>query len=120
MGAAVYQCLLPRTMPLYLGGGALDPKILGRETKLASVVERDFEYLFISLQAEFDRPAGGTVRAQPRPSRFRLRRRKALSRLFVISQRPRLVYEHNRDPVADRIGKPRLFANQLLRFAVVA
>jgi hypothetical protein len=73
MGAAMHQCLLSWTMPLHLGRGALDPKILGPETKPASVVERDFEYLFSPLQAEFDRPASGSVRAQPRLSRLTLR-----------------------------------------------
>jgi hypothetical protein len=72
MGAAMHQCLLSRTMPLHLGRRALDAKILGRKAEAASIVERDFQYLFSPLEAEFDRPASGNIRAQPRLSRLTL------------------------------------------------
>src|SRR5215471_3957471 len=47
-------------------------------------------------------------------------RRKTFCAPFVIAQRARLVDEHDRDPVAYRIGKTSLFADQLLSFAVIA
>src|SRR6516165_4921042 len=46
--------------------------------------------------------------------------RRGLRRLLVVAQPPRLVDQHDRDAVADRIGEPRLLADQLLGFAVVA
>src|SRR5438132_1694214 len=49
-----------------------------------------------------------------------LSRRRAADRLLVVAQLPRLVDQHDRDAVADRIGEPRLLADQLLGFAVVA
>src|SRR5262249_29600724 len=48
-----------------------------------------------------------------------LRRRQALGRDFVVAQPPRLVDQHDGDPVADRIGEPGLVADQLLRLAVI-
>src|SRR5712671_2471749 len=47
-------------------------------------------------------------------------RRQALGRGLVVAQRARLVDEHDRDPVADRVGEPRLLADQLLGFVIVA
>src|SRR5438132_805546 len=49
------------------------------------------------------------------PSRLR----RALGRHLVVAQLPRLVDQHDRDPVADRIGEPCLLTDQLLGFAVV-
>src|SRR5215472_9259427 len=47
-------------------------------------------------------------------------RREALGRRLLVAQRPRLLDKHDRDPVADGVGEPGLFADQLLRLAVVA
>src|SRR5258707_6555495 len=47
-------------------------------------------------------------------------RRQAFHGDFVITQGARLVDQHDRDAVADRIGEPRLLADQLLRRAVIA
>src|SRR3981189_1707009 len=47
-------------------------------------------------------------------------RRQTLHRDLVITQGARLVDQHDRDAVADRIGEPRLLADQLLRRAVIA
>src|SRR3981081_2177811 len=68
MSAAVHQRLLPRTVPLHFGGWAFDPQIFRRKAKAVTVVERDFQYLFSPLQAEFNRPACGISRAQARAS----------------------------------------------------
>src|SRR6516162_3420697 len=46
-------------------------------------------------------------------------RRQALGRRLVVTQGARLLDKHDRDPVADRVGEPRLFADQLLGGAVV-
>src|SRR5438067_5661392 len=43
-----------------------------------------------------------------------------LRRPLVVPQLARLVDQHDRNAVADRIGEPRLLADQLLRLAVVA
>src|SRR6202043_2880996 len=47
-------------------------------------------------------------------------RRQALHRDLVVAQGARLVDQHDRDAVADRIGEPGLLANQLPRRAVIA
>src|ERR1700736_4370237 len=47
-------------------------------------------------------------------------RRQPLCRELVVAQRARLVDQHDRDAVADRIGQPRLLADQFLRRAVIA
>ena len=41
-------------------------------------------------------------------------------RLSPRPQRPRLVHQHDRDAVADRIGQPGFLADQLLRGAIIA
>src|ERR1700732_1720770 len=67
--------------------------------------------------------------APPRPPRAHLalpaltwasRRRQTFGCGLVIAERARLVDEHDRDAVADRVGQPRLLADQLLGFAIVA
>src|SRR5271169_7202730 len=45
-------------------------------------------------------------------------RRRGLAWHLVVAQPPRLVDQHDRDAVADRVGEPRLLANQLLGFPV--
>src|SRR5258705_3147461 len=47
-------------------------------------------------------------------------RRQTLHRDFVITQGARLVDQHDRDAVADRIGETRLLADHLLRRTVLA
>src|SRR5436305_3285676 len=47
-------------------------------------------------------------------------RRQALGGDLVLAQGARLIDQHDRDTVADRIGEPRLVADQLLRRAVIA
>src|SRR5271165_6544193 len=46
--------------------------------------------------------------------------RQPFAGLFVVAERPCLIDQHDRDAVADRVGEPRLLADQLLRLAVVA
>src|ERR1700680_34198 len=64
--------------------------------------------------------AGVTEAALCRARSRRRQFRQALRAEFVVAQGPRLVDQHDRDAVADRIGEPRLFADQLLRCAVIA
>src|SRR5260370_9558469 len=65
--------------------------------------------------------AGGVTEAALGRARSRRRQfRTALRGEFVVGQGPRLVDQHDRDAVADRIGEPRLLADQLLRRAVIA
>src|ERR1700730_120648 len=47
-------------------------------------------------------------------------RRQALGRDLVVAPGARLVDQHDRDAVADRISEPRLLADQLPRRAVIA
>src|SRR5438067_2528423 len=47
-------------------------------------------------------------------------RRQPLARDFVLAQCARLVDQHDRDAVADRIGEPGFLADQFLRRAVIA
>src|SRR5207248_6263773 len=47
-------------------------------------------------------------------------RRQALGGDLVLAQGARLVDQHDRDAVADRIGEPRLLADQFLRGAIIA
>src|SRR5271165_4532202 len=48
------------------------------------------------------------------------RRRQPLGCGFVVPQRACLLDEHDRYPVADRVGEAGLFADQLLCFPIVA
>src|SRR5882762_6308328 len=64
--------------------------------------------------------AGVTGAALGRTRSRRRQLRPALRGDLVVAQRARLVDQHDRDAVADRIGEPGLFADQLLRGAVVA
>src|SRR5215468_11110607 len=76
-----------------------------------------------SFSARFRRSSNGQ-RAVPlpltRPAPIRPSgRRKPLGGGLVVAQCPRLVDEHDRDPVADRIGEPSLLADQLLGSTVI-
>src|SRR5439155_10067718 len=71
-----------------------------------------------SFSARFKRSSTGQ-RAVPPALMTPSGRRQALGCGLVLAQRPRLVDQHDRDPVAYRVGKPRLFADQLLGVAIV-
>src|SRR5207248_2173075 len=47
-------------------------------------------------------------------------RRQALGGDLVFAQGARLIDQHDRDAVADRVGEPRFLADQLLRGAIIA
>src|ERR1700730_3665019 len=122
MGTAVDQCLLSRTVPLHLRGWALDAQVFGGKAKVAAVGEGDLKQLFPPLQAEFHRPSSRSARAHlglPALT-WASRRRQTFGCGLVIAERARLVDEHDRDAVADRVGQPRILADQLLGFAIVA
>src|SRR6516162_4515320 len=73
-----------------------------------------------SFSAFFRRSSTGQRVVPPVFIRPPSRRRRGLGWLLVVAQPPRLIDQHDRDAVADRVGEPRLLADQLLRFAVVA
>src|ERR1700730_14626809 len=87
----------------------------GRENRLPSskAISRTFS-AFLRRNSVGQRPSAlEAIRALHRLG-------QPLHRGFVVAQRARLVDQHNRDAVADRIGEPGLLADQLLRGAVVA
>src|SRR5215472_4003483 len=73
-----------------------------------------------SFSTFFSRSSTGQCVVPSAFTRSPSRRRRGLARHLVVAQPTRLVDQHNRDAVADRIGEPRLLANQLLGLAVVA
>src|SRR5713101_2038081 len=73
-----------------------------------------------SFSAFLRRSSTGQRVVPPAFTQAPLRLRRTLGRHLVFAQLPRLVDQHDRDAVANRIGEPRLLADQLLGFAVVA
>ena len=72
-----------------------------------------------SFSARFKRSSSGH-RAVPLELTIPSGRRQAFGCGLVVAQRARLVDEHDRDAVADRVGQPCLLADQLLGFPIVA
>jgi hypothetical protein len=97
-------------VPLNLGRRAFDPQIFGRKTKAGAVVKGDIE----QFSASFRRRSTGQRVVPPALTKAASSGRRGLGRQLVVAQTPRLVDQHDRDAVADRIGEPRLLADQLL------
>src|SRR5262249_38847818 len=87
----------------------------GRENRLPSSKETSS-----SFSAFFRRSSTGQRVAPPVFTRAPSERRRGFGRHLVVAQPARLVDQHDRDAVADRVGEARLLADQLLSFAVVA
>src|SRR5258705_4011583 len=115
MGAAGDQCLLAGSVTLDFGRWALDAQIFGREAEPATVVVGDLEQLLGFFETQLDRPARRPAGAHTGSSG-----RRRLRRYLIVAQPACLVDQHDRDAVTDRIGEPRLLADQFLGFAVVA
>ena len=112
--------LLAGAVALDLGRRALDPQELGRQGERAPSSKVDLQRLRGAVDAQLGRP-GVVIGAHRRPARAgRLVGAHRLGDRLVLVQRPRLVHQHDRDAVADRIGEPGLLADQLLALAVVA
>src|SRR6516162_1658080 len=73
-----------------------------------------------SFSAFFRRSSTGQRVVPPALTRAPSSGRRGLGRRLVVAQTPRFVDQHDRDAVADRIGEPRLLADQLLGLAVIA
>src|SRR5690242_18624690 len=80
---------------------------------LAAIVG-DRERALGLVEAQFRRPRPGASFAHEIDSSA-----DALSIALAVRQRPRLIGQHDRYTVSDRIGEPRFPANQLFLLAIV-
>ena len=97
--------LLRRGVALHLGRRALDAQQLGRVAEAGTVVEVDLQRLLRSRTR---------ISSGQGPLPLAVIGTDLVRHAFAVVERPRLLDQHDRDAVADRIGEPGLLADQLV------